>query len=107
MITRSQTQLSLLRLCKSNIPKNTNQPQHIKTNYCTIDISPPLCCFPFCEIKPLYDVNIDFDEASSCWRAHKKKLDNGCYVYICGSIMKNGKFCMKLHCRLHKNKTNI
>jgi hypothetical protein len=54
-------------------------------------------------MTPLYDVDIDFDDASACWRANKKKLKNGCYAYICGSIMKNGKTCMKTNCRRHPN----
>ena len=27
---------------------------------------------------------IDFDEASRAWNQNKKKIDNGCYIYICG-----------------------
>ena len=33
--------------------------------------------------KQLYQVNIDFDEASKCWRKNKKLIGNGCYKYIC------------------------
>lgn len=51
--------------------------------------------------KPIYEVNIDFDDAAACWRDNKKKLKNGCYEYICGITMKNGKKCMKSNCRRH------
>ena len=33
--------------------------------------------------KPRYEVNIDFDEASSAWRANKKSIGNGSYKYTC------------------------
>jgi hypothetical protein len=54
------------------------------------------------EVKPIYEVNIDFDEASTAWRANKRKLDNCCYEYICGFILKNNKRCQKKTCNLHK-----
>ena len=28
-------------------------------------------------------VNIDFDEASRAWRANKKAIENGCFIYLC------------------------
>ena len=31
--------------------------------------------------KPLYDVKIDFDEASKAWRANKNPIGNGEYKY--------------------------
>ena len=34
------------------------------------------------EKKTLYEVNIDFDEASEAWRANKKYVGNGTYKYI-------------------------
>ena len=30
-----------------------------------------------------FRVNINFDEASECWKANKKSIGNGCYQYIC------------------------
>ena len=30
----------------------------------------------------LYEVDIDFDDASKAWRANKKSIGNGQYVYI-------------------------
>jgi hypothetical protein len=31
--------------------------------------------------QPLYDVDIDFDEASIAWRANKKSIGNGQFKY--------------------------
>jgi hypothetical protein len=47
---------------------------------------------------PLYTVDIDFDEASYLWTSNKKKQSNGCYTYVCGSLLKNGKFCQRKSC---------
>ena len=33
-------------------------------------------------LKPIYDVNIDFDESSREWNKNKIKLSDGCYEYI-------------------------
>jgi hypothetical protein len=46
----------------------------------------------------IYNVDIDFDEASRAWNANKRRLTNGEYVYICGKVMKNGRKCMKSQC---------
>jgi hypothetical protein len=42
---------------------------------------------------PLYEVNIDFDEASRAWKANKKSIGNGSYKYICCGITKTGNKC--------------
>jgi len=62
--------------------------------------------------KPIFEVNIDFDEASRYWNANKKKIGNGCYIYVCGEPLKNGNFC-KRHlppnnttCSMHHHETN-
>jgi len=39
----------------------------------------------------LYEVNIDFDEASNCWLKNKKKLGNGTYKYIINPLKDNKK----------------
>lgn len=39
------------------------------------------------------EVNIDFDEATEGWMENKKKMKNGCYVYICNYPLSNGKLC--------------
>ena len=50
-----------------------------------------------------FEVNIDFDYASACWRANKKPIAQGCYKYICGHVLKNGKRCNRpVTCRLHQ-----
>lgn len=43
--------------------------------------------------KQLYQVNIDFDEASESWRKNKKSVGNGCYKYICLQKTKTGNSC--------------
>ena len=50
----------------------------------------------------MYEVNIDFDEASRCWKINKSYLGNGTYKYVCGAITKTGNKC-KNHpnCKLH------
>ena len=40
-----------------------------------------------------FEVNIDFDEASLAWMENKKKIKNGCYIYKCEHMCKNGKRC--------------
>lgn len=41
------------------------------------------------------EINIDFDEASAAWKQNKKRIDNGCYIYVCGAPLQNGKFCQR------------
>ena len=45
-----------------------------------------------------YETLIDFDDAHNGWIENKRKLPNGCYVYICGKILKNGKKCQRSCC---------
>ena len=45
------------------------------------------------ETKQLYEVNIDFDEASEAWRANKKSIGNGSYKYLCVKRCKNNNSC--------------
>ena len=48
------------------------------------------------ELNVLYQVNIDFDDASESWKANKKSTGNGCYKYVCGhTSLKTGKKCMR------------
>lgn len=46
------------------------------------------------EKSRLYDVNIDFDEASKHWKANKKSIGNGSYKYVCSKRGKNNNFCV-------------
>ena len=41
----------------------------------------------------LYEVNIDFDEASKMWKFNKKRMGNGTYKYICCELNKSGLKC--------------
>ena len=38
-----------------------------------------------------YEVNIDFDDASSSWKQNKKSIGNGQYKYICPKDKKDGR----------------
>jgi hypothetical protein len=66
--------------------------------------------------QPLYEVNIDFDEASEAWKSNKKYMGNGTYKYKCCGHYKNGKPCNRtatfdildlkddgMYCKIHKN----
>ena len=63
-------------------------------------------------MKAIYEVNIDFDEASKAWLMNKKRVGE-LYVYICGATTKKGKCCYNKKyrdydfCYIHrKNKYN-
>ena len=61
--------------------------------------------------QTLYEVNIDFDDASECWRQNKKCLSNGMYKYVCPQQKKDGTKCgkpcykMSEFCWAHRNST--
>lgn len=38
---------------------------------------------------------IDFDDASKCWRENKKYKGKGQFMYICNWIHSNGKRCRR------------
>ncbi len=64
------------------------------------------------ENKQLYEVNIDFDDASAKWRSNKKSVGNGCYKYICPAEkngIKCGKKCYKEleYCWQHRKYNKI
>lgn len=50
------------------------------------------------ESRQIYEVNIDFDEASEAWKANKKSIGNGSYKYICLQKTKQGKSCKREAC---------
>jgi hypothetical protein len=61
-----------------------------------------------------YNTNfIDFDYASSCWRANKKYLGKGIFTYKCNHISKTtNKYCTnkrinRLYCKFHSKIENI
>jgi hypothetical protein len=55
----------------------------------------------------IYEVNIDFDEASKAWKENKCSIGNGSYKYICCLLNKNGKKCGikcmngEIYCKMH------
>ena len=56
-----------------------------------------------------YKVNIDFDEASTAWKANKKSKGGGTYCYVCQGLTKAGKKCSREpgqgcnFCKWHQN----
>ena len=59
------------------------------------------------EKSAIYEVNIDFDEASEAWKSNKKSIGNGSYKYVCAKICKNNNMCIKkclpgeIYCKTH------
>jgi hypothetical protein len=49
-------------------------------------------------IRVLYEVNIDFDEAINAWNKNKKSIGNGQYKYVC----LQEKQCSKKICYCYK-----
>jgi hypothetical protein len=47
------------------------------------------------DLISLYEVNIDFDEASEAWLVNKKRQSNATYKYICLGQTKTGRSCNK------------
>ena len=43
----------------------------------------------------LYMVEIDFDEASNCWKKNKKSIGNGSYKYVCKKRGEKNNMCIK------------
>ena len=43
----------------------------------------------------LYEVNIDFVEASELWRQNKKQVSPGHFKYICTVLKKDGNKCVE------------
>ena len=46
-------------------------------------------------LKKIYEVNINFDEASEVWKSNKKYIGNGTYKYICYHKTISGNNCKK------------
>lgn len=55
----------------------------------------------------LYEVKINFDEASEAWKANKRSIGNGSYRYVCCKKGKNNNMCIAKclpgedYCRTH------
>jgi hypothetical protein len=64
------------------------------------------------EKSAIYEVKIDFDDASKAWRYNKRSVGNGTYKYICCVPDKNCKKCGincvfgSVFCKKHYNKLN-
>jgi hypothetical protein len=60
----------------------------------------------------LFEVNIDFDEASAAWKENKMSKGDGTYRYICRGLTKTGKKCARIpvagsdYCKCHQNTAN-
>ena len=58
-------------------------------------------------LTPLYEVNIDFDEASREWKSNKRSIGNGSYKYVCAKKGKNNNCCLskclreEIYCKTH------
>ena len=46
------------------------------------------------EKSAIYEVNIDFDEASKAWQSNKKSIGNGSYKYLCFKKNIKNKNCL-------------
>lgn len=61
------------------------------------------------EKSALYEVNIDFDDASEAWKANKVSIGNGSYKYVCAKFCKNNTCCLfkclpgENYCKRHYN----
>jgi hypothetical protein len=87
MLTRSKARKELTNAIVNNIDNIINNSETtISENNINIIQN---------EIQPLYEVNIDFDDASKQWHANKKFVGNGMYKYICPKITKKGNVCGK------------
>ena len=55
-----------------------------------------------------FEVNIDFDEASTAWKQNKRSIGNGMYKYCCSATTKGSTKCKNKplddssFCRIHK-----
>jgi hypothetical protein len=62
------------------------------------------------ELETNLEFVYDFDYASECWKSNKKYVGNGCYKYMCQSVTKKGKPCVRtalhgeINCKMHLTK---
>ena len=47
------------------------------------------------DVSSLYEVNIDFDEASKAWKQNKLSIGNGSYRYLCKKRGIRNNICIK------------
>jgi hypothetical protein len=109
MQTRSGQEYSLSSVSSSSTLSSRSQSSSPPVS----PPSSPSTSRPVSLSYPSYNVNIDFDDASTAWKMNKKYIGNGCYKYVCVKIKKNGQSCKneRLHncnyCRFHINCRNI
>jgi hypothetical protein len=57
--------------------------------------------------RAIFEVNIDFDDASATWKSNKKYIGNGSYKYVCAKKGINNKCCLlkclpgEIYCKRH------
>ena len=74
IITRSKAKAMLRKTASTRVLPDSMKGEIKKTIDCALFL-------PKYMQKPLYDVSIDFDEASLAWRANKTSIGNGEYKY--------------------------
>ena len=84
-------------------PSRQHSVQNMKhTTIVTRSHNEPQQVYTKTSSTPVYDVNIDFDEAHDAWMQNKRQLNDCTYTYICGKMTKKGSRCLKgPTCRLH------
>ena len=100
-----------------SITRNLEEHRNLNTNKTLIptrDINPNIYPNIYSKItEPKYDVNIDFDGASSAWLSNKKLMGNGFYKYVCEHKNNNGTNCIRKPiagtncCHSHSHSHNI
>ncbi len=108
MKTRSQKSLNVVLQDNGILPPKTDDHVVLQDNgilppktddHVVLHTPPP----------PVFEVNIDFDEAADAWNNNKQNEGNGTFIYICTKILKTGpnkgKQCSKRTdyelCKLH------
>jgi len=62
------------------------------------------------QMKPKYEVEIDFEDASNAWRSNKISMGNGMYNYRCSATKRDGCQCSQAvsdrtdYCKMHLHK---
>ena len=74
IITRSKAKAMLRKTASTRVLPDSMKEEIKKTIDCALFL-------PKYMQKPLYDVDINFDEASEAWRSNKTSIGNGEYKY--------------------------
>jgi hypothetical protein len=91
MLTRNRARILNIEIPPISIPSKSNIQGCKRKRTNIVECSheerkhPKMVSFEenidYINYKPLYEVNIDFDEAHDAWVANKIKQKNGCYKY--------------------------